>query len=98
MCIADDAETVRRQHAEMGLKFPLLSGGGLRASFGVESTPKIVLLDGSNIVRGEYLGWGQETPREVVEELKRWLPAGVAVPSAPAPRQRGETKQSEPRP
>ncbi|HEY7157453.1 MAG TPA: redoxin domain-containing protein [Gemmataceae bacterium] len=85
LCVADDAETARRQHSEMGLKFPLLCGGGLRASFGVESTPKIVLLDGSNIVRGEYLGWGQETPREVVEELKHWLPAGVAVPSAPAP-------------
>jgi peroxiredoxin len=98
MCVADDAETVRRQHSEMGLKFPILSAGGLRASFGVESTPKIVLLDGSNVVRGEYLGWGQETPREVVEELKHWLPAGIAVPSAPAPRRRGETEQSEPQP
>ncbi|HEY7423372.1 MAG TPA: redoxin domain-containing protein [Gemmataceae bacterium] len=83
MCVADSAEAVRRQHSELGLTFPLLSAGGLRGSFGVESTPKIVLLDGSNIVRGEYLGWGQETPREVIEELKRWLPASISVPPVP---------------
>jgi hypothetical protein len=83
MCVADSAEAVRRQRTELGLTFPLLSAGGLRGSFGVESTPKIVVLDGSNIVRGEYLGWGQETPHEVAEELKRWLPAGISVPAPP---------------
>jgi peroxiredoxin len=86
MCVADDAEAVSRQHAELGLTFPVLSAGGLRAGFGVESTPKIVLLDGAHVVRGEYLGWGQETPREVREELKRWLPVGVTLPPTPQPR------------
>ncbi|MGH7174472.1 MAG: peroxiredoxin family protein [Gemmataceae bacterium] len=84
MSISDNADLVKRQHAELGLTFPLLSAGGLRGSFGVASTPKIVLLDGSNIIRGEYLGWawGGETAREVEEELKRWLPIGAS----PAPR------------
>jgi peroxiredoxin len=85
MCVSDDAEMARRQHTEMGLPFPILSAGGLRGSFGVETTPKIILLDNLNIVRGAYLGWGHETPREVQEELKRWLPAGVSLPPAPRP-------------
>ena len=63
MSISDNADLVKRQHAELGLTFPVLSAGGLRGSFGVASTPKVVLLDGGNIIRGEYLGWawGGET-------------------------------------
>ncbi len=85
MSISDNADLARRQHAELKLTFPVLSGGGLRGSFGVTSTPKIILLDGYNIIRGEYLGWGVETPREVEGELKRWLPTGVSLPPAPQP-------------
>jgi hypothetical protein len=87
MCVSENVEAVRKQHIEMGLKFPILSAGGLRSSFGVETTPKIILLDSANIVRGEYLGWGRETPREVNEELKHWLPTGISLPPAPQPRQ-----------
>jgi len=88
MCVSEDAEVVRKQHAEMKLTYPILSAGGLRGSFGVETTPKIILLDSANIVRGEYLGWGRETPREVHEELKHWLPAGIALPPVPQPKPR----------
>ncbi len=86
MCVSEDVEAVRKQHVGMGLTFPILSAGGLRGSFGVETTPKLILLDSSNIVRGEYLGWGHETPREVNEELKNWLPSGISLPPAPRPR------------
>ncbi len=85
MCVSEDVAVVRQQHAEMRLTYPILSAGGLRGSFGVETTPKMILLDSSQIVRGAYLGWGHETPREVLEELKRWLPAGVSLPPAPRP-------------
>jgi peroxiredoxin len=87
MSISDKADLVRRQQAELGLTFPLLSGGGLRGSFGVADTPKIILLDGNNVIRGEYLGWanGGETAREVEEELRRWLPLGVSLPPVPRP-------------
>ena len=83
MCVSDDADQARKQHGDLHLTFPILSAGGLRGSFGVETTPKMILLDSSNIVRGEYLGWGGETPKEVLEELKRWLPLGVSLPPAP---------------
>jgi len=84
MSISDKADLVRRQQAELGLTFPLLSAGGLRGSFGVASTPKIILLDGNNIIRSEHLGWaGGETAREVEEELRRWLPVGVSLPPMP---------------
>jgi len=88
MSISDKADLVRRQQAEWGLTFPVLSAGGLRSSFGVTSTPKIILLDGHNIIRGEYLGWASrgETAREVEEELRRWLPLGVSLPPVPQPR------------
>jgi peroxiredoxin len=80
MSISDKADLIRRQQAELGLTFPLLSAGGVRGSFGVASTPKIILLDSHNIIRGEYLGWasGGETAREVEEELRRWLPLSVS--------------------
>ena len=34
----------------------------------------MVLLDAAGVVRGSYVGWGNEIPLEVLEELKRWLP------------------------
>jgi peroxiredoxin len=86
MSVSENVEVVRKQHAEMGLPFPVLSAGGLRGSFGVETTPKMILLDSANIVRGAYLGWARETPQEVLDELKRWLPTGVILPPTPQPR------------
>jgi peroxiredoxin len=78
-----DIPRVKSQCAELGLTFPVLDGGGLRISYGVETTPKFVLLDGANIVRGAWLGWGRETSAEVVEELKRWLTVSMPLPATP---------------
>jgi peroxiredoxin len=85
LSISDDGDLIRRQQAELGVKFPILSGGGMRASFGVVSTPKIVLLDSNNVIRGEYLGWAWgDTAREVENELKKWLKTSPE-PASPAP-------------
>jgi peroxiredoxin len=73
MSVSEDAATVRRQRAELNLTFPVLNGSGLRISYAVETTPKIVLIDAAGVVRGTYIGWGRETPGEVMEELRRWL-------------------------
>jgi hypothetical protein len=44
----------------------------MRISYGVETTPKVVLIDSIGTIRGMYLGWGAETADEVMAELRRW--------------------------
>jgi peroxiredoxin len=74
MCVLDDRDAALKQRDERKLTFPILGGSGLRISYAVETTPKIILLDPSGVVRGSYLGWSRETPAEVIEELRHWLP------------------------
>jgi peroxiredoxin len=69
--VSDDAEFVRRQQRELGFSFPVISGNGLRMSYAIEATPKIVLIDATGVVRGTYLGWGGETPSEVLTDLRQ---------------------------
>ena len=69
--VSDDAETVRKQCRELQLSLPIHAGKGLRPSYGVEATPKLVILDSGGIVRGSCIGWGPETPAVVTEELQR---------------------------
>jgi peroxiredoxin len=74
LAISENVPLVRERVDRLSLSFPLLDGTGLRRSYAVEATPKMVLLDAAGVVRGSYVGWGNEVPLEVVEELKRWLP------------------------
>ena len=55
------------------LTFTILSGKGLRQSYAVEATPKLMVLDANGVVRGSYDGWGPETSTSVTAELKVWL-------------------------
>ncbi len=72
---SDDTMAVIKQRNSLKLGFPILNGGGMRISYDVETTPKMVLIDANGVVRGAYLGWGRETSEEVMTELRRWLPA-----------------------
>lgn len=74
LALSDDADQVRHQQEALQLSFPLIKGTGLRQSYAVESTPKIVVVDGAGVVRAAFTGWGRETADDVTEELKRWLP------------------------
>jgi hypothetical protein len=74
LAVVDDVKLVLEQRTKLKCTFPVLDGGGLRTSYGVETTPKLVLIDANGIVRGDYLGWGHETPDEVMAELRNWLP------------------------
>ncbi len=85
LSVAGSPEVVRHQREQLGLAFPILDGAGLRVSYAVETTPKFVLLDSSNVVRGSWLGWGHETPQEVREELRKWMAPVVQLPPAPVP-------------
>lgn len=75
MSVSPDGKAALAQANTLGLTYPLLFGGGLRISYGVETTPKFVVIDAVGVVRGMYLGWGAETAGEVTTELRRWLPA-----------------------
>lgn len=72
MAVSDDADLVLKQGDDLKLTFPLLSGQGLRLTYAVDATPKLVVLDAHGIVRGAYVGWGREVPDLVREELARW--------------------------
>jgi peroxiredoxin len=68
--VTDDSERARKQHEQLGLSFPLLAGMGLRLSYAVDATPKLIVLDADGVVRGTYTGWGPETPDAVAEDLR----------------------------
>jgi hypothetical protein len=71
--VSDETNRVRKQQADMRLSIPILSGKGIRTSYAVDATPKLVVLDADEVVRGSWVGWGQETPAAVTEELQKWL-------------------------
>lgn len=73
MAVSDDEDKVKKQLVDLSLTIPVLHGNGLRVTYSVETTPKLVLVDAAGIVRGGWLGWGQETPEEVMGELKLWM-------------------------
>jgi hypothetical protein len=74
LSVSEDVKAVLEQRTELKCTFPIFHGGGLRRSYGVETTPKLVLIDAAGFVRGDYLGWGRETAGEVLAELRNWLP------------------------
>jgi peroxiredoxin len=85
MSVSTSAEVVKKQAEDLGIEFPIYDGTGLRITYDIESTPKFVLLDAHGIVRGAWLGWGQEVPGDVGEELRRWLPPTIHLPAPPGP-------------
>jgi len=72
LSVSGDVDAIKKQRATLKLTFPVLDGSGLHISYGVEGTPKLMLLDGNGVVRGDYVGWGSETPGAVMNELRRW--------------------------
>ena len=72
LAVSEDTEAVLKQYADLKLQFPLAAGKGLRQTYAVEATPKLVVLDADGVVRGAYVGWGREIPVAVADDLKRW--------------------------
>jgi peroxiredoxin len=73
LAISDDLPWVKKQHEELRLTVPVLSGKGLRLTYKVEDTPKLIVLDAAGVVRASFAGWGPETPGGINEEIKRCL-------------------------
>jgi peroxiredoxin len=72
LAMTDDNDALVKQYEHLKLTFPVGIGKGLRLSYQVEATPKVVLLDSDGVVRSSYVGWGSEIPGAVTEELHRW--------------------------
>jgi hypothetical protein len=71
LAVSSDGDAVRKQHAELKLSMPLYDGRGLRVSYDVKATPKLMVIDAGGMVRGAWDGWGEETREAVFTELSR---------------------------
>jgi hypothetical protein len=75
LSVVEDAALVQKQLTDLKLtSLPVLQGAGLRLAFEVDTTPRVVILDSQGFVRGAFTGWGRDIPREILTELKSWLP------------------------
>jgi hypothetical protein len=73
LAMSGDAAAAIKQRGEKGWQFPVLDGRGLRGSYAVDGTPKLVMIDAGGVVRGTVVGWGDETAAEVAAAVPRWL-------------------------
>lgn len=73
LAFSDKRDEIQAQYKEMNLTVPLLAGKGLRTTYGVDATPRLVVIDADGVVRGAFTGWGPEIPGAVIAELERWL-------------------------
>ena len=73
LAVSGKANEVLAQRDRLRLTFPLLDGSGLLMTYGVQATPRVVLIDAAGIVRAAILGWGEETDSEVRAEVQRWV-------------------------
>jgi peroxiredoxin len=74
LAVTDDTARTLKQRADMHLEFPILAGNGLRLSYALDTTPKLVVIDGAGMVRCSLVGWGPETAATITDELLRWIP------------------------
>lgn len=70
-----DERNIARLTRDTSFRTPVLDGSGLRISYGVESTPRLVLLDSRHQCLGIFDGWGAETRLECGQEITRLLEA-----------------------
>jgi peroxiredoxin len=72
LAMSADREAVRRQRTDLKLTMPLFDGRGLRQSYAVEGTPKLMVIDADGMLRGSWVGWGEETREAVLKEVRQW--------------------------
>jgi len=65
-----DGDAVRKQRADLKLTMAIYDGRGIRQSYAVEATPKLMVVDADGILRGAWVGWGEETRGAVLRELR----------------------------
>ena len=69
MAVTNDVDAAIRQRAALDLPFPILDGGVMRIPFGVDGTPRFIVLDAEGVIRCQSTGWGIQIPDEIREHL-----------------------------
>jgi hypothetical protein len=72
LALSADRQAILRQRRDLKLTMPLFDGRGLRQSYSVKATPRLVVIDADGFLRGAWDGWGEEAREGVVAELRRW--------------------------
>ena len=75
LAVKSDPRSLERLTRDTSFKTPVLDGSGLRISYAVESTPRLVLLDARHQCLGIYDGWGFETRLDCGQEIGRMIQA-----------------------
>ena len=83
LSVAPGTDTIIKLCRALELDFPIIAGAELRSAYGVDSTPRLIVIDGEGRIQRSFEGWGQETPAIVREELGRWRQTGSGVGKEP---------------
>jgi hypothetical protein len=73
LVLSGGPDRLSRMKADRRWTLPILNGAGLKATYAVDCTPRMVMLDADGVVQGVVVGWGDETDAEVRAILPRWL-------------------------
>ncbi len=71
--VKPESRPLERLVRDTSFKPQVLDGSGLRISYAVESTPRLVLMDSRHKCLGIYDGWGTEAQTECDQEIDRLL-------------------------
>jgi len=69
LSVAVDFSSTLKQCINLGLDFPIAAGAELRSAFGVDATPKLIVIDSDGRIRRTFDGWGDETPALIRKDL-----------------------------
>lgn len=83
LSVTSEAFVTIQQRNELGVDFPIVAGADLRSAYGVDVTPKLIVIDGDGMIRRTFEGWGDETPELIREELRRLSQQGNNVEKQP---------------
>lgn len=83
LAMSDDSKQVQASAKKMRVAFPLLNGTGLRISYQVEGTPKMVLVDANGVVHSDVLGWGPSTAKEALRAVEKMVKTEESTISVP---------------
>lgn len=73
LAIKPEDRNIDRLTRDTSFITPILDGSGLRISYAVESTPRLVLLDSRHQCVGIFDGWGVETRIDCSSQINRLL-------------------------